>query len=47
MKMVMLRLCGAMAALALLVTNLNVNSTCAQILYQPTIPEEAKKLRRF
>lgn len=35
------------AGLALLVTTLNVNTTCAWLVYQPKLPEGAKKLRKF
>jgi cyclic lactone autoinducer peptide len=35
------------AKVALTVTKANVNSTCPYYLYQPKIPESAKKLRKF
>ena len=35
------------AAAALFITTLAMNSTCAFTLYQEEIPEEAKKLRKF
>ncbi|UYJ30944.1 MAG: cyclic lactone autoinducer peptide [Oscillospiraceae bacterium] len=38
---------GMFAALALLVTVLNVNSTCLFITHQPELPADYKKLRKF
>lgn len=35
------------AALALLVTVSNVNSTCMFITHQPELPADSKKLRKF
>lgn len=37
----------AAAALALVVTTVNVNTCCWFILGQDSLPEDAKKLRRF
>lgn len=37
----------ALASLALMVTSLNVNTTCMLIAHQPKLPENAKKLRKF
>jgi cyclic lactone autoinducer peptide len=37
----------AIAKIALTVTKANVNSTCPYHIYQPKIPESAKKLRKF
>ena len=36
-----------LASLALMVTSLNVNTTCMLIAHQPELPENAKKLRKF
>ncbi|MSU03155.1 cyclic lactone autoinducer peptide [Tissierella sp. DSM 105185] len=36
-----------LASLALMVTSLNVNTTCMLIAHQPKLPEGAKKLRKF
>lgn len=36
-----------LAALALVVTSLTVNSTCIYTMHQDEVPEVAKKLRRF
>lgn len=38
---------GVIAALALMVTTANVNTTCMLIMHQPKLPEGAEKLRRF
>ncbi len=38
---------GVLASLALMVTALNVNTTCMLIAHQPKLPEGAKKLRKF
>lgn len=35
------------ASLALAVTTLNVNTTCAWIAHQDELPKSAKKLRKF
>ena len=47
MKRLYLKLSGVLAALALLVTTANVNSTCFCLLHQPKLPEHADKLRKF
>lgn len=38
---------GVIAAFALVITTLNVNSTCVYFAHQPKLPESAKKLRKF
>ena len=38
---------GVMAALALVVTTVTANSTCAYIMHQDALPNDAKKLRKF
>lgn len=38
---------GFLAALAMIVTSWNVNSACVCIMHQDSLPEEAKKLRKF
>ena len=35
------------AALALMITTINVNSTCWFIMHQDKLPKAAKKLRKF
>ena len=47
MKKAITKFSGVVASLALFVTALNVNATCAFIIHQPKLPEEAKKLRKF
>lgn len=40
--------CGTtVAGLALLITSMNVNSTCMLFAHQPKLPSNAKKLRKF
>lgn len=36
-----------LAALALVITTITANSTCTWLTYQPEMPENAKKLRKF
>ena len=38
---------GVIAALALRVTKMNVNSACICLIHQPKLPDGAKKLRKF
>ncbi|MGF7060658.1 cyclic lactone autoinducer peptide [Brassicibacter mesophilus] len=38
---------STLASLALLVTALNVNTTCMMFVHQPKLPDSAKKLRQF
>lgn len=38
---------GLLAALALVVTTLTVNSTCIFTMHQDEVPEAAKRLRKF
>lgn len=37
----------AIAAAAKMATSANVNSTCMLFAYQPKLPQNAKKLRKF
>lgn len=41
------KLNGALSALALMVTTLNVNTTCMYVMHQSELPESAKSLRKF
>jgi cyclic lactone autoinducer peptide len=41
------KLSKTIAKIALTITKANVNSTCPYHVYQPKIPEAAKKLRKF
>lgn len=38
---------GMAAALAVVVTALNVNTACLYMAHQPKLPDSAKKLRKF
>ena len=44
MKKIILYLSCVLAAFALFVTTINVNSTCFMVLHQPVVPDEAKRL---
>ncbi len=45
LKKVILKLSGIIASLALMVTSMNVNSTCIFLAHQPKLPKDAEKLR--
>lgn len=47
MKNFIKRYGNMLAAFALFITTLTVNSTCVWATYQPEIPEKAKSLRKF
>lgn len=47
MNKLITRFGGIVAALALAVTTMNVNSTCIFIVHQPKLPKGAEKLRKF
>jgi cyclic lactone autoinducer peptide len=47
LKNMVLKFGKTVANLALLVTMINVNSTCLFIAYQPEIPEKANKLKKY
>lgn len=47
LKKFLTKFSGVIASLALFITALNVNATCAFIIHQPKLPEGAKKLRKF
>jgi cyclic lactone autoinducer peptide len=47
MKKFFLKYCNALAALALVLTTIAVNTTCGYTMHQEVIPEQAKKLRKF
>lgn len=38
---------SAVASFALMITSLNINTTCMFIAHQPKLPDSAKKLRKF
>lgn len=41
------RLLTPLAAVALLITTISVNTCCTLVCYQPELPKNAQKLRRF
>lgn len=47
MKNLIYKLSGSVAALALAVTALNVNSACFLYVHQPKLPEGAEKLSKI
>lgn len=50
MKKMLKKVCqkygGAIAALALMVTSMNVNAACAWLMHQPELPKGAEKLKK-
>ena len=38
---------GSLALVALMITTLNVNTTCTFFAHQPKLPATSKKLRKF
>jgi cyclic lactone autoinducer peptide len=46
MKNVIQKASCILASLAIVAASLNVNSTCAHLIYQPKVPEEANKLKK-
>lgn len=47
MKRYVMRLTKYLAAFALMITALNVNTTCLFAAHQPKLPTGANKLRKF
>lgn len=47
MKRIFLKFNSILAMLALVMTTANVNATCCLFVYQPKLPQNAKKLRKF
>lgn len=47
MKNLFAKYAGVIAALALMVTAVNVNHICMLVAHQPEMPEGAEKLRRL
>lgn len=47
MKNIYAKLGGCIAMLALMVTTMNVNSTCIFMIHQPKLPANAEKLKNF
>lgn len=47
MKTFFARYSKMLAALALVITTMTVNSTCTYLIYQDELPQDAYKLRKF
>lgn len=47
MRKIFLKISGIVASLALMVTSMNVNTTCLFLVHQPELPRRAKGLRKF
>lgn len=47
MKKMIFKFSGVIASLALMVTSMNVNSTCMLLIHQPELPKGAEKLRKI
>ena len=47
MNKIMHKIGGSVAALAMMVTALNVNSACMFLIHQPKLPDGAEKLSKI
>ena len=47
MRKILLRFGTSLASLALMITALNVNTTCLFVMHQPKLPKDANKLSKF
>lgn len=47
MNKIMRKIGGSVAALAMMVTALNVNSACMFLIHQPKLPDGAEKLSKI
>lgn len=47
MKQLFVKVCAALAGLAMFTTQLNVNATCTWLVHQPELPKRAERLKRF
>ncbi|MEL7662264.1 cyclic lactone autoinducer peptide [Acetobacterium wieringae] len=47
MKNLSLRCYRVIAAMAIMVTTININTACVFFFYQPKLPEGAEKLKKF
>ncbi|WP_084505080.1 cyclic lactone autoinducer peptide [Acetobacterium malicum] len=47
LKNLSLRCYRVIAAMAIMVTTLNINTACVFFFYQPKLPEGAEKLKKF
>ena len=46
-KAIAQKLCAPLLGAAMLITAMNVNSTCMYMIHQPKLPQTANKLRKF
>ncbi len=46
MKIFVIKVSKILASVALIITTLNVNTTCVFVAHQPELPEGAEKLRK-
>lgn len=46
LKRILLYIGSLVASFSFMVTSLNVNTTCAYLIYQPKLPQEAEKLSK-
>lgn len=47
MKQIIWKLGKLVVAFSMVITTVSVNSTCPFVTYQPIVPENANKLRKF
>ena len=47
MKQIILKLGKLVVAFSMVITTISVNSTCPFLTYQPVVPKNANKLRKF
>jgi len=47
MKKIIEKASQVLASLAVIAASLNVNSTCAHLIYQPKVPEKVYKLKNI
>ncbi|SNT12758.1 cyclic lactone autoinducer peptide [Anaerovirgula multivorans] len=47
MKKIIMKLSAVIAGLALMITTMNVNTTCICLIHQPKLPKGAEKYRKF
>jgi AgrD protein len=47
MKKIFIKFGGMLASLALMITAININTTCMMYSHQPKLPTKAQRLRRF
>lgn len=47
MKKIIMKFSAVIAGLALMITTMNVNTTCICLIHQPKLPKGAEKYRKF